>query len=89
MRVFYAFFAVGCVSVLSEQWYASLVGRFHLNAFKLQPLSLLATAWQGGGSQLAQAASQAVLGEGSVGTGIYLLPSFLNHDCGTPLVPAS
>ncbi|CAI5960090.1 unnamed protein product, partial [Closterium sp. NIES-64] len=88
---------VRSLSFFTAHWYASLLARLHLNAFRLAPLlsvtttaaaadhSLFDSTMPDGillsSAALFRAASAAVTGDEAVGTGVYLLPSLFNHDC--------
>ncbi|CAI5471946.1 unnamed protein product [Closterium sp. Yama58-4] len=87
----------------TPHWYASLLARLHLNAFRIAPLlsvttaaaaehSLLDSTMQDSislsAAALFRAASAAVTGDEAVGTGVYLLASFFNHDCGACVLSA-
>ncbi|GJP86983.1 hypothetical protein CLOP_g16957 [Closterium sp. NIES-67] len=83
------------LSFFTPHWYASVIARLHLNAFRISPLpsvnaavaepTLIELAGEHGFSlssaALFRAASAAVKGDEGVGTGVYLLASFFNHDC--------
>ena len=75
-------------AVFTPQWYASVLARMHLNAFRVLPMApavalTVASAPPGQWSAaMWQAASSAVSGEEGFGSGLYLLPSMFNHDCG-------
>ncbi|CAI5470748.1 unnamed protein product [Closterium sp. Yama58-4] len=94
---------VRSLSFFTPHWYASLLARLHLNAFRIAPLlsvttaaaaehSLLDSTMQDSislsAAALFRAASAAVTGDEAVGTGVYLLASFFNHDCGACVLSA-
>lgn len=79
-------------AVFTPQWYAAVLSRLHLNSFRLLPMApavALAAGANATGQWSAamwQAASMAVRGEEGFGSGLYLLPSLFNHDCGKELM---
>ncbi|CAK9198292.1 unnamed protein product [Sphagnum troendelagicum] len=60
---------------LTEDWYAGIIARLHLNAFRVERIDE-----QDAGDLLA-AATASITGDSIVGTAIYILPSMYNHDC--------
>ncbi len=63
---------------MTEDWYAGIIARLHLNAFRVERIDE-----QDAGDLLA-AATASITGDSIVGTAIYILPSMYNHDCGRP-----
>ncbi|KAI9153352.1 hypothetical protein LWI28_009997 [Acer negundo] len=59
---------------LSKQWYASVLSRIRINAFRIE---------LAGGSyeDLLSMAAASIEAEIAVGNAVYMLPSFYNHDC--------
>jgi SET and MYND domain-containing protein len=61
---------------LTEDWYAGIIARLHLNAFHVERLNELDA------EDLLAAAIASIMGDSIVGTAIHILPSIYNHDCG-------
>lgn len=61
--------------VLTKQWYINVLARIRINAFRIE---LVVGSYE----DLLLSASSSVNAEGAVGSAIYMLPSFYNHDCG-------
>ncbi|KAK2647344.1 hypothetical protein Ddye_014833 [Dipteronia dyeriana] len=62
------------MTFLSKQWYASVLSRIRINAFRIE---------LAGGSyeDLLSMAAASIEAEIAVGNAVYMLPSFYNHDC--------
>lgn len=62
------------LAFLSKQWYAGVLARIRINAFRVE---------LAGGSyeDLLSSAAACVNAEAAVGNAVYILPSFYNHDC--------
>lgn len=67
------------VLVLSEQWYADVLARIRINAFRIEMVA-------GSYDDLLTLAAASVEAEAGVGNAVYILPSFYNHDCGEPML---
>jgi hypothetical protein len=63
---------------LTEDWYAGIIARLHLNAFHVERINELDA------EDLLAAAIASITGHSIVGTGIYILNSMYNYDCGRP-----
>lgn len=63
-------------SVLTENWYAGVLSRLHINAFRIERIEEQDT------EDLLAAAAASISGESIVGSAVYVLPSMYNHDCG-------
>lgn len=61
--------------VLTKQWYINVLARTRINAFRIELVG-------GSYEDLLLSASSSVNAEAAVGSAIYMLPSFYNHDCG-------
>lgn len=61
--------------VLTKQWYIDVLARIRINAFRIELVG-------GSYEDLLLLASSSVNGDAAVGSAIYMLPSFYNHDCG-------
>ncbi|XP_010675323.1 histone-lysine N-methyltransferase ATXR4 isoform X1 [Beta vulgaris subsp. vulgaris] len=59
---------------LSEQWYADVLARIRINAFRIEMVA-------GSYDDLLTLAAASVEAEAGVGNAVYILPSFYNHDC--------
>lgn len=59
---------------LSEQWYADVLARVRINAFRVEMVA-------GSYDDLLTLAAASVEAEAGVGNAVYILPSFYNHDC--------
>ena len=60
---------------LSAEWYISVLARISLNSFRIEILAEEST-------NLLAAAVASVSGEAVSGSGVYVLPSMYNHECG-------
>ncbi len=63
---------------MTEDWYADIIARLHLIAFRVERISELDA------EDLLAAAIASITGDSIVSTAIYILPSMYNHDCGRP-----
>lgn len=63
------------ILVLTEQWYADVLARVRINAFRIEMVA-------GSYDDLLTMATASVEAEAGVGNAVYILPSFYNHDCG-------
>lgn len=61
--------------VLTEEWYANVLARIRINAFRIE-LAL------GSYEDLLSSAAASVEAESAVGNAVYVLASLYNHDCG-------
>lgn len=64
------------ISVLTNDWYAGVLARLHINAFRVERVG------QEDAEDILAAAAASILGESIVGSAVYVLPSMYNHDCG-------
>ncbi|KAL5739779.1 hypothetical protein ACOSP7_028671 [Xanthoceras sorbifolium] len=62
------------MTFLSRQWYASVLSRFRINAFRIELAGGLY-------EELLSLAAASIEAEIAVGNAVYMLPSFYNHDC--------
>ncbi|XP_021769770.1 histone-lysine N-methyltransferase ATXR4-like [Chenopodium quinoa] len=62
------------LNFLSEQWYADVLARVRINAFRIEMVA-------GSYDDLHALAAASVEAEAGVGNAVYILPSFYNHDC--------
>ena len=67
------------ILVLTDDWYARLLARLHINAFRIERVD------QEDSEDVLAAAAASILGESIVGSAVYVLSSMYNHDCGTAL----
>mmetsp|Transcript_25258 Transcript_25258/g.47756 ORF Transcript_25258/g.47756 Transcript_25258/m.47756 type:complete len:320 (-) Transcript_25258:200-1159(-) len=70
------------IAFCTAEWYCHQMAKLHLNAFRVE----LVRPFSFNSSEMLQAASAAITGDssggyGACGTGVYLVPSFLNHSC--------
>ena len=65
------------ILVLTDDWYAGVLARLHINAFRIERVD------QEDSEDVLAAAAASILGESIVGSAVYVLPSMYNHDCGT------
>ena len=56
-----------------------MLARIRINAFRVE---LVARSYD----DLLASAAASVESEAAVGSAVYMLPSFYNHDCGTPFL---
>lgn len=59
---------------LTREWYINALARIRINAFRIE---LVASSYE----DLLSSAAASVACDASVGNGVYMLPSFYNHDC--------
>ncbi|KAK3287938.1 hypothetical protein CYMTET_4575 [Cymbomonas tetramitiformis] len=70
-------FTADSLSFLSLPWYVKQISRLHINVFRVELVKPLNPAdWLS-----AAAASIGTGGSGAAGSGVYLLPSMMNHSC--------
>ncbi|WOH00141.1 hypothetical protein DCAR_0519499 [Daucus carota subsp. sativus] len=62
------------MAFLTKQWYIGVLARIRINAFRIELVG-------GSYEDLLLSASSSVNAEAAVGSAIYMLPSFYNHDC--------
>lgn len=60
--------------VLTKEWYISVLARIRINSFRVELTGGLY-------EDLFSLAAASVNAEAAVGTAVYMLPSFYNHDC--------
>ncbi|CAN6324015.1 unnamed protein product [Urochloa humidicola] len=59
---------------LTKEWYINVLARIRINAFRIE---LVARSYE----DLLSSAAASVSCDASVGSAVYMLPSFYNHDC--------
>lgn len=64
------------ILVLTDDWYAGVLARLHVNAFRVERVD------EEDCEDILAAAAASILGESIVGSAVYVLPSMYNHDCG-------
>lgn len=69
------------MAVLTEDWYAGVLARLHINAFRVERIS------EEDSEDMLAAAAASILGDSIVGSAVYVLPSMYNHDCGKHFLP--
>lgn len=62
------------MAFLTKQWYIDVLARIRINAFRIELVG-------GSYEDLLLSASSSVNADAAVGSAIYMLPSFYNHDC--------
>lgn len=63
------------LTFLTKEWYISVLARIRINSFRVELTGGLY-------EDLFSLAAASVNAEAAVGTAVYMLPSFYNHDCG-------
>lgn len=62
------------MAFLTKQWYVNMLARIRINAFRIELVA-------GSYDDLLASAAASVEAEAAVGSAVYMLPSFYNHDC--------
>lgn len=62
--------------VLTDDWYAGVLARLHINAFRIERIE------EADSEDILAAAAASIMGESIVGSAVYILPSMYNHNCG-------
>lgn len=75
MEIFGAAVIFLTILVLSEKWYADVLARIRINAFRIEMVA-------GSYDDIHTMAAASVEAEAGVGNAVYILSSFYNHDCG-------